>query len=104
MAELANGPTTPEADDILFERGVFVLPDFLCNAGGVTVSYFEQVQNAYGYYWKKPTVQQRLQQKMCTAYQAVHETAQRYGVHNRLAAYLIAVDRVAEACKLRNWV
>ena len=77
VAELANGPTTPEADEILFERGVFVLPDFLCNAGGVTVSYFEQVQNAYGYYWEKPTVHQRLQQKMCTAYQAVHETAQR---------------------------
>ena len=104
VAELANGPTTPEADEILFERGVFVLPDFLCNAGGVTVSYFEQVQNAYGYYWEKPTVHQRLQQKMCTAYQAVHEIAQRYGIHNRLAAYLIAVDRVAEACKLRSWV
>ena len=104
VAELANGPTTPEADEILFERGVFVLPDFLCNAGGVTVSYFEQVQNAYGYYWEKPTVYQRLQQKMRTAYQAVHEIAQRYGIHNRLAAYLIAVDRVAEACKLRSWV
>ncbi len=104
VAELANGPTTPEADDILFERGVFVLPDFLCNAGGVTVSYFEQVQNAYGYYWDKPTVYQRLKQKMRTAYQAVHKTAQQHGIHHRLAAYIIAVERVAEACHLRSWV
>ncbi|MBN1139448.1 MAG: Glu/Leu/Phe/Val dehydrogenase [Anaerolineae bacterium] len=104
VAELANGPTTPEADEILFERGVFVLPDFLCNAGGVTVSYFEQVQNAYGYYWDRSTVNQRLRDKMRTAYQSVHEIAQRYGIHNRLAAYLIAVDRVAEACRLRGWV
>lgn len=104
VAELANGPTTPEADTILAERGVFVIPDFLCNAGGVTVSYFEQVQNAYSYYWDKEMVHQRLDQKMTAAFRSVHQIAQRYGVHNRLAAYVVAVDRVAEACRLRGWV
>jgi glutamate dehydrogenase (NAD(P)+) len=104
VAELANGPTTPEADAILAEQGVFVIPDFLCNAGGVTVSYFEQVQNAYGYYWDVDMVYQRLDQKMTAAFEAVHRVAQRYGVHNRLAAYVVAVARVAEACKLRGWV
>jgi len=104
VAELANGPTTPEADEILFKKGVFVIPDFLCNAGGVTVSYFEQVQNAYGYYWDADMVYQRLDGKMTAAFQAVHQVAQRYGVHNRLAAYVVAVARVAEACKLRGWV
>jgi glutamate dehydrogenase (NAD(P)+) len=104
VAELANGPTTPEADEILAENGVFVIPDFLCNAGGVTVSYFEQVQNAYGYYWDVEMVYQRLDQKMTAAFEAVHQVAQRYGVHNRLAAYVVAVARVAEACRLRGWV
>ena len=104
IAELANGPTTPEADEVLAEKGVFIIPDFLCNAGGVTVSYFEQVQNAYGYYWDIDMVYQRLDQKMTTAFRAVHQVAQRYGVHNRLAAYVVAVARVAEACKLRGWV
>jgi glutamate dehydrogenase (NAD(P)+) len=104
IAELANGPTTPDADEILYGKGVFVIPDFLCNAGGVTVSYFEQVQNAYGYYWDIDMVYQRLDQKMTTAFRAVHQVAQRYGVHNRLAAYVVAVARVAEACKLRGWV
>jgi glutamate dehydrogenase (NAD(P)+) len=104
VAELANGPTTPEADTILAEKGVFVIPDFLCNAGGVTVSYFEQVQNAYGYYWDEAMVYQRLDQKMTAAFQAVHRVADRYEVHNRLAAYVVAVARVAEACRLRGWV
>jgi len=104
VAELADGPTTPEADDILFKKGIFVIPDFLCNAGGVTVSHFEQVQNAYGFYWDVDLVHQRLDQKMASAFHAVHETAQRYNIHNRIAAYLIAVARVAEACKLRGWV
>ncbi len=104
VAELANGPTTPEADEILYKNGVYVIPDFLCNAGGVTVSYFEQVQNAYNYYWDEDTVHERLDQKMTAAFQAVHEMAQRHKVHNRLAAYLVAVNRVAEAVRLRGWV
>jgi glutamate dehydrogenase (NAD(P)+) len=104
VAELADGPTTPEADDTLFGKGIYVIPDFLCNAGGVTVSYFEQVQNMYGFYWDANLVYERLDKKMTAAFHAVHETAQRYNIHNRTAAYLIAVSRVAEACKLRGWV
>jgi len=104
VAELANGPTTPEADEVLHKNGVYVIPDFLCNAGGVTVSYFEQVQNAYDYYWDVETVHERLDKKMTAAFHAVHETAQEYKVHNRVGAYIVAVSRVAEACKLRGWV
>jgi glutamate dehydrogenase (NAD(P)+) len=104
VAELADGPCTPEADQIMYEKGVFTLPDFLCNAGGVTVSYFEQVQNAYGYYWDAEMVNDRLDQKMSAAFQDVYDVAARYGVHPRVAAYLIAVARVAEACQLRGWV
>ncbi len=104
VAELANGPTTPEADAVLHDRGVFVIPDFLCNAGGVTVSYFEQVQNAYNYYWDLNTVHERLDQKMTLAFKSVHEASIEHKVHNRLAAYLVAVERVAEAVTLRGWV
>ena len=104
MAELANGPTTPEADMILHDNGVYVIPDFLCNAGGVTVSYFEQVQNAYDFYWHMNLVHERLDSKMTSAFHAVHKMAQNKDVHNRLAAYLVAVERVAGACKLRGWV
>jgi glutamate dehydrogenase (NAD(P)+) len=104
IAELANGPTTPEADEVLHKNGVYVIPDFLCNAGGVTVSYFEQVQNAYDYYWELETVHQRLDTKMTAAFHAVHETAQKYEIDNRMGAYVVAVSRVAEACRLRGWV
>ncbi|MFN3346301.1 MAG: Glu/Leu/Phe/Val family dehydrogenase [Candidatus Bipolaricaulaceae bacterium] len=103
VAELANGPTTPEADEILFKNKVYVIPDFLCNAGGVTVSYFEQVQNAMMYYWPMEEVHEKLDRKMTAAFHAVHKTAQEYKVHNRLAAYLVSVQRVAEAVRLRGW-
>jgi glutamate dehydrogenase (NAD(P)+) len=102
--ELANGPTTPEADDILYKNNVFVLPDFLANAGGVTVSYFEQVQNTYNFYWPLEEVHQRLDEKMTRAFHGVHKVYQQEKVNMRQAAYLVAVARVAEACKLRGWV
>ena len=104
VAELANGPTTPEADEILYKSGIYVIPDFLCNAGGVTVSYFEQVQNAYDFYWEADEVYDRLDKKMTAAFHAVHNAAQKHNVHNRLGAYAVAVARVAEAAKLRGWV
>ena len=102
--ELANGPTTPEADDILYQNNVFVLPDFLANAGGVTVSYFEQVQNTYNFYWPLELVHQRLDEKMSQAFHGVYQMHQREKVNMRQAAYLVSVARVAEACKLRGWV
>ncbi len=102
--ELANGPTTPEADDILHENNVFVLPDFLANAGGVTVSYFEQVQNTYNFYWPLEEIHNRLDEKMTRAFHGVYQMYLKEKVNMRQAAYLISVSRVAEACKLRGWV
>ena len=101
--ELANGPTTPEGDKILDSKGVIVLPDYLANAGGVTVSYFEQCQNAQNYYWSLEEVQQRLDQKMTKAFKAVYEMSQEKKINLRDAAYLVAVKRVADAAKLRGW-
>ncbi len=104
VAELANGPTTPEGDAILYENDVHVIPDFLCNAGGVTVSYFEMVQNFQMYYWTEEDVHRRLDQKMSEAYHAVLDTSREYKIDMRKAAYVVAVRRVAEAMKLRGWV
>jgi glutamate dehydrogenase (NAD(P)+) len=104
VAELANGPTTPEADDILFKKGVHVIPDFLCNAGGVTVSYFEMVQNFYLYPWSEADVHERLDAKMTSAYHSVVNTSREYNITMRQAAYVKAVGRVVDAMKLRGWV
>lgn len=104
IAELASGPTTTEADDILHKNGIHVIPDFLCNAGSVTVSYFEMVQNAYMYYWELEDVHKRLDKKMTTAYHSVLNTSRKYNINMRQAAYVVAVERVVEAMKLRGWV
>jgi glutamate dehydrogenase (NAD(P)+) len=104
LAELANGPTTPEADDILFKNGVHVIPDFLCNAGGVTVSYFEMVQNAYMYYWDAAEVYEKLDKRITASYHAVLDTSRKYNINMRQAAYVVAVKRVVEAMKARGWV
>jgi len=104
VCELANGPTTPEADAVLYKKGVFVIPDFLANAGGVTVSYFEQVQNAYNYYWNLELVYSRLDEKMTRAFADVYDMHERHKVNMREGAYLVSVSRVAEACKQRGWV
>jgi glutamate dehydrogenase (NAD(P)+) len=104
LAELANGPTTPEADDILYKNGVHVIPDFLCNAGGVTVSYFEMVQNSQMYCWDEKEVYERLDARMSAAYHSVLSTSKKYKINMRQAAYIRAVERVVEAMKLRGWV
>ena len=103
VGELANGPTTPEADEILHRNHVIVIPDFLCNAGGVTVSYFEQVQNANFDRWKLEYVHERLDETMTAAFRAVFDVRQDLDVHSRLAAYVVAVGRVADACRTRGW-
>jgi glutamate dehydrogenase len=104
IAEGANGPTTPEADTVLKERKIFVIPDFLANAGGVTCSYFEQVQSNQNYFWTKEEVLSRLDEKMTSAFKAVSELARTRKLFMRDAAYVIAVSRVANACKDRGWV
>ena len=104
VAEGANGPTSPEADEVLKARGVFLVPDFLCNAGGVTVSYFESVQNDANYYWEHDNVLRRLDQKMTRAFHGVLGVAVEQGVYMRDAAYIVAIDRVVKAMELRGWV
>ncbi|MCX7895646.1 MAG: Glu/Leu/Phe/Val dehydrogenase [Thermoanaerobaculum sp.] len=104
VAEGANGPTTPEADQVFKARGVFVIPDFLCNAGGVTCSYFEQVQNDMNFYWHRDEVLQRLDEKLTAAFHAVVERSLAEKVYMRNAAYMVAIGRVVEAMKLRGWV
>lgn len=104
IAEGANGPTTPEADTIIKEKGIFMIPDFLANAGGVTCSYFEQVQCNMNYYWEKEEVLSKLDLQMTSAFLAVSELARKKKLYMRDAAYVIAIDRVAHACKSRGWV
>lgn len=104
LAEAANGPTTPEADEVLAWSGVFVIPDILCNSGGVICSYFESIQNETNYYWSIEEVNARLTQKMTRAFHSVLEMAQNRGVYMRNAAYMIAVNRVVQAMKARGWL
>jgi glutamate dehydrogenase (NAD(P)+) len=104
VCELANGPTTPEADIILYNRHVHVIPDILASAGGVTVSYFEMVQDSYSFFWEENLVHQRLDAKLTKAYHTVEQAIKEKKVHPRLAAMVVGVARVAESCKLRGWV
>ena len=104
IAEGANGPTTPQADHTLEKRGILNIPDFLANAGGVTCSYFEQVQSNANYYWRKDEVLGQLDNKMTRAYMDVSEFSQANKLYMRDAAYMIAIERVALACRQRGWV
>ena len=104
LAEAANGPTTPEADAVLEQNGVFVIPDFLCNAGGVTVSYFEGVQNDQNFYWSREEVLERLNQKMTDAFKSVLDMALSKKVYTRDAAYMVSIDKVVKAMRLRGWI
>ncbi|MGC8936273.1 MAG: Glu/Leu/Phe/Val family dehydrogenase [Candidatus Methanomethylicaceae archaeon] len=104
ILEGANGPTTPEADDILFKRGIMVVPDVLANSGGVSTSYFEWVQNLQNYYWSKEEVTEKLDKLMVKAFNNVYETYKKYGTDMRMAAYICAISRVAEAMRVRGWI
>ena len=102
LCEGANGPTTPLADEILRDKKIFVIPDILANAGGVTVSYFEWVQDRQGFFWNEDLVNTRLEEIMVASFDAVVSYADKHGVNNRTAAYMLALDRVAFAIKLRG--
>ena len=104
VAEGANGPTTPEADEVLKSSGVFVIPDFLCNSGGVTVSYFESVQNDMNFYWTREEVLEKLDTKITQAFNSVVEMSEKEKVYMRDAAYMVAIDRVVKAMQLRGWI
>lgn len=104
ICEGANGPTTPDSDEIIKEKNIYLVPDFLCNAGGVTCSYFEQVQCNMNYFWTKEEVLEKLDSKMTSAFHAVHKLSQEKNLYMRDAAYVIAINRVADAVKLRGWV
>jgi glutamate dehydrogenase (NAD(P)+) len=102
VIEAANGPTTPEANNILYDRGIFVVPDILANSGGVTVSYFEWVQDRYGYFWEESDVNDRLEKKMHEAFHDVLQTSIKYKVDMRTAAYIVAIARVGTVTKMRG--
>ena len=102
LTEGANGPTTPEAHRILHNNGVFVIPDILANSGGVTTSYFEWVQDRHGYFWDEAEVNQKLEIKMCAAFDKVLQTALRFEVDMRTAAYIVAIERVGTVTKMRG--
>src|SRR5688572_4528488 len=102
IAEGANGPTTPDAHRHLHQRGVFVIPDILANAGGVTTSYFEWVQDRYGYFWSLADVNSRLEDKMCEAFDDVLQTSLKYKVDLRTAAYIVAIGRVGTVTRMRG--
>ena len=102
IVEGANGPTTPEANKALHDRGVFIVPDILANSAGVTTSYFEWVQDRYGYFWTEKEVNERLEAKMCEAFNAVLQTSLKYKVDMRTAAYIVAISRVATVTRMRG--
>jgi glutamate dehydrogenase (NAD(P)+) len=102
ITEGANGPTTPDAHKFLHDKGIFVIPDILANSGGVTTSYFEWVQDRYGYFWEEKDVNERLEKKMCEAFDAVLKTSLRYKVDMRVAAYIVAIQRVGTVTRMRG--
>ena len=99
-----HGPTTPEADEAIKSRGIFIIPDFLCNSGGVTVSYFEGVQNDMNYYWPKQEVLQKEDHILTNAFHAVLDMSLNEKVYMRDAAYMVAIARVVKAMQLRGWI